>query len=661
MVIRQLNILLACLVCLAAPSLWASQVVARVSSLHHLGTADFPYFQPEAGLLLYVICPAVVVSTFVVYLWPGALITLAFVRVQSVCEWAVLSFGTSLLVLIAGGTTFKLVASASLGPDAIGRLWLGVMMVSALLLAVRTWRGAVPSWLFAKGSERRRLVWLLGVPTLGVTMLTPKVFWENFNVDGIEAFEFGRSLTNHLLPHWEIQDGVFGFYQNFFLFAYPNHWFISLLGPWEAAVRLPFFLYLMPLAAALVLLAEHRQELRLGCREESAIFLGLALYTVVQAFNTNYEPFFADLAETAATDTLWVACFLCACFALWCGRHVWFWVFGLMTYAASPGGLLLLGALAACTWLMAEERCGSPRTVLRLVAVCLVVGVFYTLFYNWVLLGGVNDQFSAYNMLRRLYPPTVTEVVRLNALLFTTGLVPCIALFFVHRSDPETWVMAGITAIYFSIIYIQAWASLHQFTPVMILPLVVFWRKYLGGWNHTRRWLLPTIAVGTSVCLFLSLPRHSRINHAIRDFGYATEYRIGDYDQEYEKALAGDGALAALLPADYRMHYPNQPWGADPHSWLHYTFRPKPVGTAVNYWIQRSDEPALPEAELILDEDGISIYVKDRDVWARHQTPGVPPVVTSFLYEPILAQSYEFFRAYARRVARTSSLSGTSK
>src|SRR5687768_14002076 len=87
-------------------------------------------------------------------------------------------------------------------------------------------------------------LWMVGVPFLGVATLVPKVFWDNFNADGIEAFEFGRSLTTRLLPRWEIQNGIFGFYRNFLLFAYPNPWFITLLGTVGVGMTLPFLPYL---------------------------------------------------------------------------------------------------------------------------------------------------------------------------------------------------------------------------------------------------------------------------------------------------------------------------------------------------------------------------------------------------------------------------------
>jgi hypothetical protein len=498
---------------------------------------------------------------------------------------------------------------------------------------------------------------MLGVSLIGVAALVPKIFWENFNLDGIEAFEFGRSLTAHLLPHWEIQGGVFGFYHNFFLFAYPNHWFISFFGPVEAGARLPFLLYLVVLFSGLVLLIEWGRVRQLSGMEEGAIWFGLLLYTVVQTYNTNYEPFFADLAEMAATDSLWVLCFLSACYALWDRRLQWFWVFGLMTYVASPGSLLLLGALAVATFLSrSPERRRQLMALGGVMLVCVLIGLAYETLYSPLTLGGINNQFSAKNMLRRLYPPTLTEFVRINAFLFPSGVLPAVSILAARRQDHASWVIAGVTFMYFGVVYVQAWTSLHQFTPVMILPLVVFWRIYLTLSKHIQRWLLPAVLTTSALSLFLSLPRHFEINQAIRQFGQATAYRVGDYGTSYERAVRGGWSLYVLLPRDYRLQYPEQPWGADPLSWIYYATREKSPGTAVNYVVQAVSETPPSGSSLVMTREGISVYVKDLDAWRRDRERHLPRIVQSPLYEPIYRRTFQFFRDYAERQERQAEL-----
>jgi len=249
-------------------------------------------------------------------------------------------------------------------------------------------------------------------------------------------------------------------------------------------------------------------------------------------------------------------------------------------------------------------------------------------------------------MMKRLYPPTISEFVRVNALLFPSGILPALALVFARRKEPISWMISLITIMYFAVIYLQAWTSLHQFTPVMVLPLIVFWRLYLDSSQRIKRWLLAGVTATTALSLFLSLPRHFQINQAIRQFGQKTDYRIGDYERAYEEAIRGGWSLYSLLPNDYRLKYPKQPWGADPPSWIYYATREKPPGTVINYVIQPASESPPSEAALIKSRDDISVYVRDMEAWQRDRGQQLPRVVVSSLYEPILRRTYAFFRAY---------------
>jgi hypothetical protein len=594
-----------------------------------------------------VVAPVVVVSSFVLYLSPGAILAIVWGKARNVGEWVVFAFAFSLALTVALSTTAKVLFRPPVTSNTLLVLWLGATAVAWLFLGYRLNQAADLPCPVAGWTDVRRILWMVAAALVGVSVLLPKIFWENFNLDGIEAFEFGRSLTTHMLPYWELQDGVFGFYHNFMLFSYANHWFITLVGPFEAAVRLPFILYLVVLFAALLLLIEIGSARKMSALEEAVVWLGLVLYTVVQSFNTNYEPFFADLAEMAATDTRVIALFLSACYALWVDRQKWFWILALMTCLAGPGGMLLIGALAVVLLIVRPENwLPKLKTVGAFMIAWVVIGLTYEVFYNQLLLHGINNQFSAKNMLRRLFPPTFTEFVRFNALLLPCGVIPVLSFLAARRKDSLGLAVVGITIIYFGILYLQSWTALHQFTPVMILPLVVFWRTYLRSSGSAQKWLLPALAISTACSLFFSLPQHFQINQATREFGQATEYRIGDYERSYEVTARGSKSLSALLPEDYRMKYPEQPWGTDPYSWIYYATRPKDPGATVNYIVQRDSDPQPPLTTQVMAKDGISVYVRDLEVWQRDRARDLPRVVVSPLYEPILRRTYQFFRLY---------------
>jgi hypothetical protein len=641
--------LFAALLAGSLPALLGRGVPAQVAALWPLSQSPTPYFIPAQAGLLYGLAPLVVVSSFLLFLAPGALLALAFQPLKNAAEWFVYAFGVSVLLVMALSTAAKIMFGPPLTAAGLLSFWLGAALLAFALLLARLRRGAVIHWPLAYPTDRRRLLWLAAAVFAGTILLLPKLFWENFNLDGTEALEFSRSLTYRLWPYGEIGDGLFGFFYNFVIFAFPNHWFITLFGPLEAAVRLPFLLYLAGLFAVLLLLAELESPRPMAPADEALLWLGLAAFTVVQAFSASYEPFYTDLAEPAATDALWLLAFLAAVYTLWTNHRSWFFIFGLMSFTASLGGGLLLAALIGPIWLS-----GSPRRLAWLKAIggvlllCAVVVLAYELLYSRLLLAGFESQFSAKNALRRLFPPVFTQFVRFNALLFPGGLLPALSLLAVRRKEALSFTLAAVTAIYFGVMYLQVWTSLHQFTPVMVLPLAVFWRLTLHRWPRWRPWLLPTLAVTTALALYLSLPPHFQINQTVRRFGQATAFAMGNYERDYPSAVAGGRAFYALLPKDYRLDYPTQAWGSDAASLLYYAHQPKPPGAAINYIIQPQTAPPPNYAVWVGAVDGVAVFVVDQAQWQRDLSPNFPRVSQSALYEPIYHRTYAFFRQFAQ-------------
>jgi hypothetical protein len=223
-------------------------------------------------------------------------------------------------------------------------------------------------------------------------------------------------------------------------------------------------------------------------------------------------------------------------------------------------------------------------------------------------------------------------------------------MFRVKRRDGLAWSTTAVIVLYFAVVYVQAWAAVHQFTPVMVLPYVVFWRCYLSAPERRRRFLVPISLVLTGICLFLSLPPHDRINLAVRDVGMTTDFRYADYETDYERAAAARHAVYWLFPEDYRLEYPHQPWGTDGYAWLWYATRPKPADAAIAYVIQDAGADAPAGASLAGRDSLVAAYVLDDAVWRRQQALDIPRVAMSPLYEPVLRATYRFYREYAERM-----------
>lgn len=621
---------------------WVSLLVCRSTFGELAALADLvPPREPWShawrhAQLAFVAAPLVTVGVQVAFLAPGVLLALAFGKARSFLHAVVLGFLASIGLSLA---LTLLQHALGLGADSIVPLWLAATLAGGLAAS------RAPLRLVA--SDRRRAALLLLAGIVGSALLAPLIHWEAMNLDGTEAFEFGRSLDRGWLPSFELSRGAFGFSPTFWLFAYPNSWFIRALGPVEAAVRVPLCLWLAGLFAALVALIEIESPRELALSEELLLLLGIAGFGAAVGLNATYDPFFADLAEPGATDALGV--FLCvgALWALWSGRRLAFLAFGACAFSAVPGGLVFLVALSAVFWVST----GVPGHARRDAALLLLSCVAFALLHRWWYLQptapGANDQFSAWNLLRRLYPPTLFEFARLGALLFPTGILPALSLLWARPRSPLTWTTSCVTALCFGVLYSQAWTALHQFTLAMVLPLAVFWRLVLERPEWAQRILRVAVLASTLVCLWLAVPRQLTLHPAVRRLGAATDMRVGDAADRYPEALDAAQAISLLLPDGYRIQYPEQPWGADAESWLLYSLRPKTAGVEINYVVQRVGDAAPPNFRSVGSRDGIEVWVRDEARWRRDVTPGYERAFQSPLYEPIFRATAQFFARHA--------------
>ena len=207
--------------------------------------------------------------------------------------------------------------------------------------------------------------------------------------------------------------------------------------------------------------------------------------------------------------------------------------------------------------------------------------------------------------------------------------------------------------------YVQAWAAIHQFTPVMVLPPVVFWRCYLVAPELRRRIVLP-VAIGlAAVCTVLSLPPTGRIKLETREAGLATDFRFADYETDYRARRAPAHAVYWLFPEEYRIEYPEQEWGTDACVWLYCSTRPKPAGKKIAYVIEDGTAAAPAGGTLAGRDRLVAAWVVDDAMWRAQKEPGIPPVVMSPIYEPVLRATYRFFREYAAKMqTEESALNG---
>jgi hypothetical protein len=124
---------------------------------------------------------------------------------------------------------------------------------------------------------------------------------------------------------------------------------------------------------------------------------------------------------------------------------------------------------------------------------------------------------------------------------------------------------------------------------------------------------------------------------------------VADYEEKYEDAYKGSPSFYQLVPDDYRLQYPNQPWGSDAAILLYYAFQPKPEDVEINYWLQASNQIPPPGFTLIGREDDLAIYVRDLSEWRNDLNINLPKISQARIYEPILRRTFQFFREYTER------------
>lgn len=637
---------LSCVLTLLAPD-W----MARAAAAWPLAEASHPYFQPGHAALLYLAAPLGLLAAFALFLGPSLAVMWLWGRPANLAQWTLMALAISIGATWGLSSLAKLLTGAPLDPAVFRGLWLAYAAGTSALLWAR--RSALESPI--SRAEGRRLLQAAVFVFLAMAAFAPKLFWEDFNSDGVDSLNFARSLFDHHLPYWHVNPGVSGLFHNYVLYTFPNHWFVVFLGDLEPAPRAPLFLYVALVFFAVSALAETGHPRRLGPKEEAVLWLALLVYLVVQGWNTSGEPHYADLSEHGAVDTLWTLSYLGVLLALFQGRAAWVVVFSVMTHTASAGGVALLGGTLGVFVLLRvlpfddEDARPMVRPMAAGFGAAVLITLLYRFVYSPLLLAGQGNEFSPRGLLSRLADPHLFVLSRWNLLLFPSGLLPALSLLFVRGKDLLNLVVALVTLGFFALIYVQSWAMSHQFTPCMLLPLVVFWRLYLGrlSTDRARGRVLAAAAVGAAVSLVLSLPASFDLATESRRVGLATRFDLGVERPTHGQIWRATQTLYDLFPDDYRLEYPEQPWGTDPYVWYHYATRPKPQDVEINYVIQPEGAPAPPGFERIAVEDGFVSFVRDRAQWARHRNPDFERVTISPLYEPVLRHVFQFFHGIA--------------
>ncbi len=629
----RMTALIGVLAAASLPATFGFGAVADAAALYALAESSNPYFQPHHAFLLYAWTPLVAQSACVMLLAPGLLLAMALGAPVAVGQWVVYGFALSVVIVsAAAGLT-----QAAIGSPLVGGPFAAVVLACsagacvALLLRNR-WKRV--TWPLGDRSSRLSVAAMVLGPLAALVLLAPKFYWENFNGDGAHAFGTARLLLVQPVPFWPSAAGQAGSFPslNSSLFAYPTSWFIRLFGESEAAARLPVLMYLMALYGGITAAVEWGRRRALSAAEHGLILLQLAVYVLVMAYSATYNPYFADLALPATQDTLTMVCFLGAVTAWAYGSRAWLSLFVVLLSLSLPNGLMLVALLA-----LAAAVVWRPRPWGRLLAVggaMAASGLLLVLgpaalqgmglpapgdeYAGGNLLGRIQDSYAEVQSGHRLSDIWPLLWSRVIYLLLPCGILPALLLPAWRWQDKLARTLSLVTMGYFAFFFVQKHAALHHFVPVMILPLVVFWRTSLVLAPRTRRWALGGVALGTLAALMLCLPRDLRPHTSARTVGAAIEDRIGGYERYDPAVFARSELLADVIPYVWDAAEEGG-YSGSPLMWNFYAQTLRHERARVNYILQSAEDPAPDGTRRITSRGGVALYVRSEAVWERHR------------------------------------------
>ncbi|MBW7990527.1 MAG: hypothetical protein FVQ84_10995, partial [Planctomycetes bacterium] len=275
------------------PVLFGLNTIKSVTALYPLANSAHPYFVPEHAVKLYLLTPLVVMSSCLLFLSPGLFLSLALNSAKSLGQWIFTSLAISLILISSVTGIVQSIMEKPLRDGWFATVVVIISTVCFVFLFIRIIRNCQIAWPFGKPHNSTIILSILVIILLFLITLTPKIYWENFNGDGVEAFEASRLLLVQQLPFWPRSAGSIFELPNItmMLFTFPVSWFIRLFGEVEASARLPYILYVIALYGVMLSLIEHGKAKPVGRIELWLIWLGLAVYSVVMVFSATYNPY----------------------------------------------------------------------------------------------------------------------------------------------------------------------------------------------------------------------------------------------------------------------------------------------------------------------------------------------------------------------------------
>jgi hypothetical protein len=352
-----------------------------------------------------------------------------------------------------------------------------------------------------------------------------------------------------------------------------------------------------------------------GRSESWLAWVGVVTFAAALSLSATYNPYVADIALPGTQDTLAGACFLAFLWAAVEGRMRWAAAFGYLTLAGSPSGLLLLGL-----WILARAAVTRPLPLGELGwTVGILVGAMVVSSGLPPLLTALGQpvpggEYGLAALLGRFENLQFTDVPRILYVVIPCGLVPALVLFQWRRQDDVARAISLTALAYFGVFFVQAYVSLHQFFPAMILPLAVLWRT-MGddpAWKGLRS--RGAIVAGGALMLALQWPGTLHVDVSARRVGGSLEDRLGGYEESRPDGFRTIAVMYELFPATWAPEVPEAAYGGSALIWYHYAHREPLAGTERAFLLQESSAPDPVAARLAGAEGHAALWVRSDSV-----------------------------------------------
>lgn len=598
-------------------ALLAPSVGRELAALAPSVDAADAYLLASPAALLYVRMPLAVLGAVWLVLAPGDALARAFGLGRS--RIARLPFALLFSIMSLAPALWTLQFALDVQPDA------GRFVALALLLALACEAHARGGDVDEPGSLGDMGQALAAALTFAVA-LTPKFFFECFNGDGAHAFEASRLLLHRPLPFWPDGAGdVMGFPGlNSALFTYPNAWFLWLFGPCESAVRLPFLLELLVLHGCLVTCCEQGAPRKLPTHARALIGLGVISFGLIMAYSATYDPYCADIALPATQDTLTMIVFFGTTLSYLRGSALCTFLFAAATLLASPNGLLLL----ALWWLgmaLSFERARWARWIRLGLCVAGAVALYVATPALLAALGAPvpGSEHSGARLLDKFRHLQLWDPQRFVFLILPAGIYPMLGYFAWRRVDAATRAWIVVTAGVFGMFYVLAASSLHYFVPVMLIPLIVFWRgRLFDARAHSPelpRGALAGCALGALASIAAATPASLAISTSARQVGASIRViGIDGYARCEPSAFLASDLLARLYAPGWNPKVPEEAYAGSSLAWNFYAQSAQRGEAPSTYELRGTGQPASDQP--FAQNAVASLFVRDEAQHARFAT-----------------------------------------